>query len=294
MASESLTERLSSHRELGPNVRSALGDLLSQEFSYSSGHLTALLNGCLFAPSILTFWFVNGLIDFSTAIVIGSVASPAGLLVRLYAYLLLVPTFLLVRAGFHLLHPRHRAEVLEGACPNTKVLSLDWFSVGILATGLPLALQGLGPWLAMNVVFVVGLFVLPRFLAPRPARIAKLVAILAGSGLFLFANYGGAFALLPDPEVVVGPVATLALSDRTTAALMTAVNSLLVGPLLVAGFGVLMNHLLTRPELRDVPGVRHTLPRRDPDRVVVTSAAAGTVFYLLVLAAATGRFVVVP
>lgn len=294
MASESPMERFAVPRRVGRNVQSALAELLSQEFAYTSGHLTALVNGCLFAPSILTFWFVNGLLDFSTALVIGSVASPAGLLVRLYAYLLLVPTFLLLRAGFHLLHPGHREQVLDGACPNTKVLSLDWFSVGILATGLPLALQDLGPWLAMNAVFVVGVFVLPRFLAPRAGRVTKLGAIVAGSGLFLFANYGGSLAVLPDPASVVGPVATLALSDPTTAALMRVVNSLLVGPPLVAGFGVLMNNLLTRPELGDVPGVRHTLPRRDPDRVVVTSAAAGTVFYLVVLAAATGELVVVP
>lgn len=141
---------------------------------------------------------------------------------------------------------------------------------------------------------LVGLFVLPRFLAPRSARLGKVGAIVLGTVVFLYANYGGALAVLPDPEAVVGPIATLALSNRTTAVLMTAVNSLLVGPPVIAGFGVLMNRLLTRPELRDVPGVRHTLPRRDPDRIVVTSAAAGTVFYLVVLAVATGQFVVVP
>jgi hypothetical protein len=93
---------------------------------------------------------------------------------------------------------------------------------------------------------------------------------------------------------VVGPVATLRLTDATTASLLSVVNSLAVGPVLAAGFGVLMNHLLTRPELRDIPYLRHTLPRRDPDRVVLVSASLGTVFYLLVVFAATGRLVVVP
>jgi hypothetical protein len=55
-----------------------------------------------------------------------------------------------------------------------------------------------------------------------------------------------------------------------------------------------MNHLLTRPELTEIPFLRHTLPRRDPDSVVVTSAALGTMFYLLVVTAATGRIVLVP
>jgi hypothetical protein len=280
--------------EVGRNLRSALADLLSQEFTFSSGHLTAILNGCLFAPSILTFWFVNGVIDFSTAIVIGSVASPAGLQIRLYAYLLLVPTFLLLRASFHLAHPAHRKRVLSGTCPQTEYLSLDWFSVGILATGLPLALQDLGPWLGMNVVFLLGLFVVPRLLPPRPAMVEKFLAITAGSALFLFANYGALLPTGPDPASVVGPIATLALTDATTASLLAAVNSVGVGPFVVAAFAVAMNHLLTRPELRDVPVLRHTLPRRDPDHVVVVSAAFGTVFYLVVVAAATGELVVLP
>lgn len=293
MGQESVSGRARRPLETWANLRSAAAALVSQEFAPSSGHLTALLNGCLFAPSILTFWFVNGVVDFSTAVVLGSVGSKAGLLVRLYAYLLVVPTFLLLRAGFHLAHPGHRREVLSGACPNVQLLSLDWFTVGILATGLPLALQDLGAWVGMNAVFLAGVFVVPRVLPPRAGTAAKLAALAGGSVLFVYAKYG-AVAGLPAPAGVVGPVATLTLSDATTAALMTAVNSLAVGPPLVAAFGVLMNRLLTRPELRDVPLVRHSLPRRDPDRVVVTSAGLGTVFYLLVVAAATGELVVVP
>lgn len=52
--------------------------------------------------------------------------------------------------------------------------------------------------------------------------------------------------------------------------------------------------MLTRPELADVPLVRHSLPQRDPDLVVAANAAFGTVFYLLVVAAATGRVIVGP
>ena len=55
-----------------------------------------------------------------------------------------------------------------------------------------------------------------------------------------------------------------------------------------------MNRLLTRPELREISPVRHSLPRRDPDRVVVTSAALETLFYLVVIAAATGDLAVLP
>lgn len=294
MGTESGAERRGGVIALASNLSSAVGDLLSQEFSPSSGHLTAVLNTCLFAPSILTFWFVNGLIDFSSAIVLGTVAGPAGLVVRLYAYVLVVPVFLAVRAGVHLAHPRHREQVLAGSCPNVRHLSLDWFTVGILATGLPLALQDLGPWVGMNAVFLLGLFVVPRPLGRGPSVGVKAVAIVFGSGLFLYAKYGGLVAALPTPAAVVGPVATVRLADATTAGLMSTVNSLIVGPVLVAGFGVLMNHLLTRPELTEIPYVRHTLPRRDPDRVVVISASLGTVFYLLVVAAATGSFVLVP
>jgi len=279
---------------LRANLRSALADLLSQEFSYTAGHLATILNGCLFAPSLLTFWFVNGVIDFSTAIAIGTVASPAGLQLRLLAYVLLVPTFLLLRIVVHLLHPVHRRQVLGGACPNTRLLSLDWFSMGILATGLPLALQDLGPWLGMNAAFLIGVFLLPRPLSPRRRTPLKLLAIVFGVVLFLYANYGAMVTVLPPPRAVLGPVATFRLGDGATEWLFRLFNSVLFGPLLVAGFGVFMNHVLTRPELSEIPVVRHTLPRRDPDTVVVTSAAFGTAFYLAVVTIATGRLVLFP
>ncbi len=294
MSPETDGNRLDALSEVGTNLRGAAGDLLAQEFSFSTGHLATILGGCLFAPSVLTFWFVNGVLDFSTAIAIGSVQTAAGLQVRLYAYLLLVPTFLFVRATLHLAHPVHRRQVLAGSCPRTRLLSLDWFSVGILATGLPLAVQNLGPWVSMNAVFLVGIFLLPRPLSTHWSRRVKLAALVGGTVLFLYANYGDAAPALPAPGTVVGPVATLALSDATTGGLVRVANSLLLGPVLIAAFGVLMNHLLTRPELREIPLLEYSLPQRDPDGVVLASAAGGTVFYLLVVAAATGRVVVVP
>ena len=278
-------------------LRRALGDLLDQEFAPTRGHLTALLGTCLFAPSILTFWVVNGVIDFSTAFLIGAVATPGGLAVRLLAYVLLVPTFLALRAAYHLARPSHRRAVLSGSCPPTRFLSLDWFSVGILATGLPLALQTLGPWLGMNLVFLLGVFVLPRPLPERAARRVTLAAIALGMALFVYARYGGVLAgvaPLPDPASVVGPVATLRLTDATTERLFRAFNSVLVGPALVAAVGFAMNRLLTRPELTGLPLVRHTLPRRDPASVVLPSAALGTLFYLAVVFLATGRVVLLP
>lgn len=285
--------RVRAPRAAVARVGEAVTDLLSREFTFSTGHLTALLNGCLFAPSLLTFWFVNGVVDFSTALLIGAVATPAGLQVRLLAYALLVPTFLALRMGVHLAHPRHRREVLSGACPDVRYLSLDWFSVGILATGLPLALQTLGPWVAANAVFVVGVFVLPR-LVPERGTVAKVAALVGGSLLFLYASYGGAVPLLPPPAAVVGPVATLRLSTATTTWLMRVVNSLVLGPVVVAGIAIVTNHVLTRPELRDVPVLRVSLPERDPETVVVLSAATGTALYLAVAGIATGQFVIVP
>jgi len=294
MRQETACDRLGTLRSLGTNFRSALSDLFAQEFSYSTGHLAAILNGCLFAPSLLTFWFVNGVLDFSTAIAIGAVATPAGLQVRLIAYLLLVPTFLLARVVVHLLHPVHRAQVLAGSCPSTPLMSLDWFSMGILATGLPLAIQNFGPWFGMNAILLVGVFVLPRLVPARRAEGVKLFAIGLAGAVFLYANYGDTLPVGPHPAAVLGPVATVALGDDTTLWLYRLVNSIAFGPALVGAFGVFMNHLLTRPELTEVPILRHTLPRRDPDLVVVTSAAFGTLFYLAVVAAATGQAVVLP
>lgn len=276
------------------NLQNALADLFTQEFSYSTGHLATILNGCLFAPSLLTFWFVNGILDFSTAIAIGAVATPAGLQLRLLAYLLLVPLFVSVRIVVHLLHPVHRQQILTGSCPNTQLVSLDWISMGILATGLPLAIQDFGPWLAMNTIFLLGVFVLPRALSDRMSRLLKLLAIVLGGVVFLYANYGSAVTVLPSPEHILGPVATFALDDKTTEWLFRLVNSLVFGPVIVGMVAVFFNRVLTRPELTDLPLVRHTLPRQDPDRVVLTSAALGTVYYLLIVLVGTGQLIVLP
>jgi len=288
------TRRVRSAAAFVARLRSAAADLLGQELSYSTGHLAAILHGCLFAPSILTFWFVNGLVDFSTAVAVGAVATPAGLYVRVVAYVLLVPTFLLARVAVHLAHPVHRRQVLAGSCPNTRLLSLDWISMGILATGLPLALRNLGPWLGMNAVVVAGVFLVPRVLPPSLTGAVKLAAVGLGGATFAYATYGGAVAALPDPSATLGPVATLSLSDAAVGRLFRAANSLAVGPPLVAAVGVGLNRVVTRPELADVPLLRHTLPRRDPDLVVAANAALGTGFYLLVVAVATGRVLLLP
>jgi len=294
MRFETTRERFEPLVDLGVGLRASFGQLLDQEFAYSTGHLAAVLNTCLFAPSLLTFWFVNGVLDFSTAVAIGAVASPGGLQVRLIAYLFLVPTFLVVRVGIHLIHPAHRRQVLSGSCPTTQLVSLDWFSMGILATGLPLAVQDLGPWLAMNGVFFVGLFVAPHVVNDDSVGTVKLLAIATGSLVFLYANYGGMVAILPEPSVVLGSVATLRLEDGSTQWLLRAFNSIVFGPILVGLFGTVMNRVLTRPELADIPLAEYALPARDPDSVVLTSAAAGTAFYLAVVFLLTGRLTLIP
>lgn len=290
----SRTMVIRSAADLVRTIRSAVADLLRQEFTPSTGHLAAILHGCLFAPSVLTFWFVNGLVDFSTAVAIGAVATPAGLSVRVVAYVLLVPTFLLARVAVHLAHPVHRTQILAGSCPSTRLLSLDWISMGILATGLPLALGNLGPWLGMNAIFVAGVFLVPQFLPARRRGEVKIAAIGLGGVIFVYATYGGAIATLPDPAATLGPVATLSLPDVAVERLFRTTNSVAVGPPLVAAVGVGLNRVLTRPELVDVPLVRHSLPQRDPDLVVAINAAFGTAFYLVVVAVVTGQVIVVP
>lgn len=291
--------RLSSAGSTASALWSSFKDLLSQEFGWSTGHLSALVNGCVFAPTLLTFWFANGVADFSTAILLGTVASPAGLQIRLLAYLLVVPVFIATRAGYYLLHPVHRQAVLSGSCPQSRLLSLDWFTVGILITGLPLALRDLGLWISMNLVFLVGIFLLPRLVADGRRSVAvKVGAIILGVGLFGYVKFGATAAavvgLVPQPATVVGPVATLSMSEQTLDFLLRAMNSLLVGPPLVALVGYVLNRIMTHPEVTNIPLLHYTIPRRDPWKVVAVSASLGTVFYLLFLAALTGRLVLVP
>ncbi|MFB6297094.1 MAG: hypothetical protein ABEH56_01075 [Salinirussus sp.] len=294
-----LSGRLSAAASSLGAVRSAMGELLSQEFEWSVGHLTAIANGCVFAPTLLSFWFVNGVADFSTAILLGTVASPGGLQLRLLAYVLVVPVFVVVRAGYYLAHPVHRQTVLAGSCPNSRLLSLDWFTVGILVTGLPLALRDLGLWLSMNLVFLTGIFVLPRLVADGRRSIAlKMTALLAGVSLFAYVKLGAVVAsvtgVLPAPAALLGPVATLSLAETHLELLLRAMNSFVLGPPLVALVGYAMNRIVTHPEVTAIPALHYTLPERDPWQAVAVSAALGTVFYLSVLAIATGRVIVVP
>jgi hypothetical protein len=148
----------------------------------------------------------------------------------------------------------------------------------------------------MNAVFLAGVFVFPRLVrSERRAITVRLGALAVGTAVFLYARYGTVLAPpLPTPGAVLGPVATARLDEATTATLVAIINSLTLGPVIVAGFALAMNRLLTRPELRSLPVVRHSLPRRDPTRIVATSAAVGTVFYLLVAWSLTGQLVVVP
>jgi hypothetical protein len=279
-------------------LATALVDLVRDDCSGSCGNVFGVGLGCLFGLTVFKYWFINGIIDFSTALVLGAVASSAGLAVRLAAYVLVVPFFLGVRLTYYLVHPRHRTTLRAGNCPKSNLLSLDWFTVGILATGLPIALRHFGPWAGMNVVFLVGLFVLPRFVErDRPAGGVKLGTLAIGSGLFLYARYGGLLAAqtpIPAPATVIGPVATFRLPQTAVTTLVYLFNSLLVGPLVIAGLALVMNRLLTHRLLKTTPVLRHALPRRDPAISVVVSAAFGTTFYLLLVAVTTGQLMVLP
>jgi hypothetical protein len=69
MTPRTFHEQLGSLLELRTNLRAAAADLFSREFSSSTGHVATILSGCLFAPSLLTFWFVNGFIDSANSVV---------------------------------------------------------------------------------------------------------------------------------------------------------------------------------------------------------------------------------
>lgn len=280
-------------------VGEAVSDLFTKECAWSCGYFVAFLFGCVFSPVILKYWFINGVLDFSTALVIGSVSTQSGMLVRALAYVLIVPAFFVAKFTYYAVHPQYRQTILTGACPTGRLFSLDWFSVGILATGLPLALQDLGPWIGMNTVFLLGVFVLPRFVHSQRLAIAtKIASLLGGTILFLYANYGvfltGFVPWIPDPTAVLGPVATFQLTDTTTTSLLRAVNSVVLGPPIIAVFAYVMNRLLTHEALTSIPAVHHTLPRRDPWKTVTLSAAIGTLVYLGTVFLYTGEIVIVP
>lgn len=235
----------------------AVLDLVKDDCSGSCGTYLGVGLGCFFGVTILKFWLINGIIDFSTALVLGTFTSTAGLAVRLAAYVFVVPFFFAVQLSYYLLHLDHRSTLRPGRCQRSDLLSLDWFTVGVLVTGLPLALREFGPLAGMNAVFLVGLFVIRRFVKDDSLRgVMKLGSIVLGSGLFLYANDGGRLAAataLPTPAAVLGPVATFRLSAPAAVLLSRLFNSLATGPRVVAGFSLVMNGLLTHPVLKTTP-----------------------------------------
>lgn len=278
-------------------IGEAVAHLFTKECAWSCGYFVVFLFGCVFSPIILKYWVINGLLDFSTSLVIGSVTTGSGLLVRALAYVIIVPVFFALKFLYYAVHPEHRQTVLSGACPRGRLFSLDWFSVGILATGLPLALQNFGPWIGMNAIFLLGVFVLPRFIRSHRLVIGtKVASLVGGTILFLYANYGGFLAaivpVIPDPGVVLGPVATFRLSDALTTSLLHIVNSVVLGPPIIAGFAYVMNRLMTHEALTTIPVLHHTLPRRDPWKTVGLSAAAGTLVYLGTVFLYTGDIII--
>lgn len=125
----------------------------------------------------------------------------------------------------------------------------------------------------------------------------KLGGIFLGSGLFLYANYGGLLAArtsLPTPAAVLRQVTTFRLSATAKVFLSRLFNSLATGPLIVAGFALVMNGLLTHPALKITPLVRHTLPRRYPVSSVVVNATLGTLFYRIVSGIVTENVILLP
>lgn len=285
------------HRE-SPVLRSLTG-IVGDQCHASCGHSTALGLGCLFSASLLRYWFVNGLLDFSTAFALGTAAAPGGLIARLAAYLAVVPVFLLTLWGYHLFDAERRTRLLETGSPSRTPLSLDWFTVGILATGFPIALRALGTWIATVALVLAALFAVPFVLDSSRTRTGtQLTLLLAALLLFVYGTYGdvvtATFEFMPSPRRVLGPIAGVTLSATTITSMLAVTNSLLVGPLFVAAFAVGSNAVLTHPVLRTVPVVRHALPRRDPTKTVAVSSAAGTVFFLLVVWLLTGWLVVVP
>jgi len=104
----------------------------------------------------------------------------------------------------------------------------------------------------MNAVILLRMFLLPKLFPGRQSGVIRLLASVFAGLVFLYANYGGAVPVILQPSTVLGPIATFALDDATTLWLFRLVNSITCSPVVVGGFAVLMNHILTRPNLTDI------------------------------------------
>lgn len=271
-------------RETGKRV-------LKREIAFKDGHFILFLFGCIFSANI-AFWFINGALDFSVGIALGSINDGDQVITKILAYLLLIPAFLFIQIGYYYLF--HREQIRKGQCPSKSVVTLDWFAVGILATSFPLALQNLGAWTVSGIVYGLGIFVLPRYVDNQRLKdIIRVGFIIFGFALYVYIVHGTKFGL-PPAEQTLGPMFSYVLEQEYIQSMMKVTNSFLTGPVVVGLFAIVNNIVLTSQAVYEVPLIRQSVPERQSILVVFNSAAIGTVFYLIIKGVYQGGFSLIP
>lgn len=264
-----------------PGLRVAFLEMLYDDFDIRGDILGALI-ACFVSVDIV-YWAIGGLSNFGTAFALGAISGDVSL--RIIAYVLLVPMFVLTKFLYHMIFDRD--SMMSGSCPSNSVFDLDWFAVGVLGTSFPMALQDAGAWIFSTVIYLISLFVLPRLVDDRrTGNILKVGGLAVGFGLYLFIVHGDPSAL-PD-------FMTFTLSDQTTQQIVDLVTSIVFGPFLLGLFAVGNAVVLTSRPFKTIPYAGPLLPDRDNIRSVFVSGAIGTVMFLGIQGVLTGDLIIFP
>lgn len=215
--------------------------------------------GCLLTIDLL-YWVLSGAGRFTSSAVLGLPALDE----RFFVYLLLLPLFVAVKTSWIAIE--YPGAITGQLCPNDTLFDLDWFTIGVFGTALPLTLERIWMWIATVLIFVT-LFIL----VPRLGPDTRILGIV---GIGLVQVVGRFF---PD---VVPSVLRVTLQQPQVDALMDVVLNIYTGPVILGGLAVVVAGVLSLDEVRSLPG-GDLLPDKDPGVSVFVSAATGTLLFLL-------------
>lgn len=307
-------------------VAGCASDIVASELRLTNGHIVSIIFGCILSVQLFQFWLVNGIADFSTAIVVTDLVTwdvhpfelvfdvtvqadaihinaPAfsadltrAFIARVIGYILIVPAFVLAKLGYYAL-TRPNA-VLAGRCPRVeKLFSLDWFTSGVLMTTLPLAVRDLAQFLVPLLLTGVGIYG-AQFVAETETDrdLIKLGAIIVAGAVFLwlgFTSFVTSLVSVPTPASV-SPLLTAKVPATATEQAMRIFNALLSGPVVVAAAALVFNALQADEEIQSAPLVSKGIQGAEPSAVVMMSAYTGTFVFLLVNGVITGQLILTP
>jgi hypothetical protein len=223
--------------------------------------LSSFSVGCLLTLDLL-YWILSGASRFGSSLVVGIPAVGE----RIFVYLLLLPAFVLVKTTWIAIE--YPGAITGQLCPRDTLFDLDWFTIGVFGTALPLTLERMWMWIATIVLFFGFVYVIPN--------ITGMNTKIFGVAGVVLVEIVGRFA----PELVPNSL-RFTLQESQVTSLMDLTLNLVAGPIILGALAVVVSVIIRTRELRSLPYGEY-LPDPDPAESAFVSAATGTLLFLLI------------